>query len=110
MKKWFLFVIYMVVLHSGEAQDLRATLFEDADSALQAARDVNAQLLAPQAFGRGLDFYADAEDDLARGRNIERIRDTLSSTLTSFSTSSPLFSFNYRVTSFNSWSLLYVSI
>ena len=38
---------------------------------------MNAQLLAPQAYGNGLSAYADAENDLARGRDVERIRTRL---------------------------------
>lgn len=59
-------------------RDLRATLFVAADQALAAARAANAELLAPATFNRGLEAYAAAESDLARGRNIDRIREALS--------------------------------
>lgn len=54
--------------------DLRAALFEVADQRLAAAREAEAPILAPITFGRGIDAYEDAEEDLARGRNLERIR------------------------------------
>ncbi len=57
--------------------DLRATLFGDADRALEQARAANAELLAPETFGRGLEAYLSAEADLTRGRNIDRIRSAL---------------------------------
>ena len=65
-------------------QDLRATLFTEADRALEQARAVSADLLSPAAFGRGTEAYAAAEADLARGRNMERIRSTLTAATRSF--------------------------
>ena len=65
-------------------RDLRATLFAETDQALAAARAANAELLAPATFNRGLEAYAAAESDLARGRNIDRIRDALSSAAGAF--------------------------
>jgi outer membrane protein OmpA-like peptidoglycan-associated protein len=65
-------------------RDLRATLFGEADQALAAARAANAELLAPGAFDRGLEAYAAAEADLTRGRNMERIRNTLASAARAF--------------------------
>ena len=64
--------------------DLRATLFAETDQALAAASAVNAELLAPATFNRGLEAYAAAESDLARGRNIDRIRDALASAAGAF--------------------------
>ncbi len=69
------------------AQDLRATLFPKADEALAAAKKAEAPLLAPDAYGRGMKAYKDAEDDLQRGRNIERIRGELRDAETAFSKS-----------------------
>jgi outer membrane protein OmpA-like peptidoglycan-associated protein len=62
--------------------DLRATLFVEADQALAAARAANAELLSPSTFARGTQAYMTAEADLARGRNMERIRDALASATT----------------------------
>lgn len=72
-----------------QAQDnqkdaLRATLFEGADAALAAARDVDAELLAPTSYQRGLKDYGDAERDLERGRNLDRIRTKLARATESF--------------------------
>ena len=65
-------------------QDLRATLFAEADRALEQARGGGAELLAPATFARGTEAYAGAEADFARGRNIERIRTTLASATRAF--------------------------
>jgi outer membrane protein OmpA-like peptidoglycan-associated protein len=65
-------------------QELRSTLFATADQALEAARAANAELLAPATFGRGAESYAAAENDLARGRDLERIRSELAAAAKAF--------------------------
>jgi OOP family OmpA-OmpF porin len=65
-------------------QDLRSTLFTDADKALEAARAKNAELLAPATFGRALEEYMAADGDLAKGRNLERIKSTLATAIKGF--------------------------
>lgn len=73
-----LFVLTLLVLlgaSSAFAQDeLRKTFFKDADVAKAAAEAVDAKLLAPRNYENGMAEYADAEDALARGRNIETVR------------------------------------
>jgi outer membrane protein OmpA-like peptidoglycan-associated protein len=68
----------------GHAQDLRGTLFPEADRALGAARAASAESLAPQSFQRGMEAYRAAEEDLARGRNMERIRSALATATAAF--------------------------
>jgi len=75
----FKLLILMLTLtlgaHSAYAQDeLRKTFFKDADAALAAADAVNAKLLAPRSYERGMGEYQDAESALERGRNIETVR------------------------------------
>jgi outer membrane protein OmpA-like peptidoglycan-associated protein len=65
-------------------QNLRSTLFVEADQALAAARAANAELLAPGTFERGTEAYAAAEADLARGRGAERIRESLATAARTF--------------------------
>jgi outer membrane protein OmpA-like peptidoglycan-associated protein len=60
-------------LASGQ-QDLRATLFVEADKALADARAANAEQLAPSTYQRAAEAYAAAENDLARGRGQDRVR------------------------------------
>ncbi|MGI9258310.1 MAG: OmpA family protein [Gammaproteobacteria bacterium] len=66
-------------------QDLRDTLFAEADSARAAAEATNARLLSPGLFEDGLEAYADAEADLDRGRNLDRIRNQLDDAVAAFS-------------------------
>ena len=65
-------------------QDLRASLFAETDRALAQARAANAELLAPATFARGMEAYMAAESDLARGRNMDRIRSELASAAKAF--------------------------
>ena len=46
------------------AQDIRASLFAEADAALQACTESRADLLVPKAFDRGMKDYREAEADL----------------------------------------------
>ena len=84
MKRWLTLAAAFALAQGAAAQDLRSTLFEAADEALEAAQAANAPLLAPRAYGNGLAAYADAENDLARGRNIDRIRNRLNTAISAF--------------------------
>ena len=71
-----LVALALLAAAQGHAQnELRKTFFKDADAARAAAESVNASLLAPRAWERGLSEYRDAESALERGRNIEFVRD-----------------------------------
>ncbi|WP_405236503.1 OmpA family protein [Lentisalinibacter orientalis] len=59
------------------AQELRATLFEDADAAREAAEQAQASVLSPRNWDRGLKAYETAEEGLERGRNVDYIRGKL---------------------------------
>jgi outer membrane protein OmpA-like peptidoglycan-associated protein len=66
----------LLVAAPGLAQnELRKTFFKEADAARAAAEAAQASLLAPRAWERGMREYEDAEEALARGRNIEWVRD-----------------------------------
>lgn len=77
-------VALWLVAAACAAQDLRATLFEDVDELLESARMAQADLLAPISFERGMDAYQDAEEDLARGRSLERIRAGIEESMVAF--------------------------
>ncbi len=67
----FLFLAQTPVSAQNE---LRDTLFRDADAARAAAEAADAELLAPRNFERGMREYRDAEALLERGSNIESVR------------------------------------
>jgi outer membrane protein OmpA-like peptidoglycan-associated protein len=74
-------LVALVLLFAGQAHaqnELRKTFFKEADAAKAAAEAVQASLLAPRAWERGMSEYADAEEALERGRNIEWVRDNAS--------------------------------
>lgn len=83
-RNWLPFLICLGLLNAAGAQDVRDALFEEADLALQAARAANGALLAPLSFNRGLDAYGDAENDLERGRSLDRIRNSLGTAVEQF--------------------------
>ncbi len=69
---------------AGAQDELRETFFKEADAAKAAAQAANAELLAPRGWERGLKEYADAEDDLERGANIESVRKNAAAATTYF--------------------------
>ena len=62
------------VVADNEIDEARAVLFAKAATALAAAREANAALLAPGSFEDGTKAYERAENDYERGRSLERIR------------------------------------
>jgi OmpA-OmpF porin, OOP family len=84
MSRLLIPVLASLIAFPAVGQDLRGTLFAEADSARAAAVEAEAPLLAPDAFGRGRDAYASAEADLERGRNMDRIRNRLADSARAF--------------------------
>ena len=72
-----IFCLAVALLHEASAQDLRSPLFQAADAALDAAEGTDASVLAPAAYEAGMNAYTAAENDLARGRSINRIQGRL---------------------------------
>ena len=79
---------FLFTAGSSLAQDeLRKTFFKDADAAMAEANAVNAELLAPRSYERGAKAYALAETGLARGRNVQYLRDKTAEAASNFGTS-----------------------
>jgi outer membrane protein OmpA-like peptidoglycan-associated protein len=76
--------VLLLATSSLAQQDLRSTLFADADRAQAAAKAMNAELLAPATFNRGVEAYMAADADLQRGRNLDRIKSTLANATKAF--------------------------
>ncbi len=78
-------VAFLLSTVGSLAQDeLRNTFFKDADAALAEADAVDAQLLAPRSYDRGVKAYAAAEAGLNRGRNILYLRDKTAEAASNF--------------------------
>lgn len=76
-KKTSLSLIAISILAAAQAafaQGLRESLFAEADNKLAEAEAANIELLAPGDYERAMERYRAAEEDLARERNIDRIR------------------------------------
>lgn len=65
-------------------QDIKASLFKDADRYLQQAKEVRADLLSPTNIGEAMKFYQDAEKDFQKGKNLEDIRKKLRASVAYF--------------------------
>jgi outer membrane protein OmpA-like peptidoglycan-associated protein len=84
-----LFVLVAFLLNAGGAlaqNELRQTFFKDADAAMAEADAVDAKLLAPRSYDRGAKAYAAAEAGLARGRNVQYLRDKTAEAASNFGT------------------------
>ena len=70
---------------SVSAQDVRADLFKEANAAMEKAKAANAELLSPTNFKKAMEYYSEAEKDLAKGENLSDIRETLTEATKYFS-------------------------
>jgi OOP family OmpA-OmpF porin len=77
MKAWLTALLGCLVLGHASTQELRGVLFAEAETARAVAQEAGAERLAPTSYARGSEAYADAEEGLERGRNLERIRSQL---------------------------------
>lgn len=66
------------------AQDIKASLFKDADQARQEATAAQAELLAPKNFSQAMAYYNDADNDFRKEKNLDDIRKKLRAAVTYF--------------------------
>jgi OOP family OmpA-OmpF porin len=80
------FAILFVATASSLAapQEVKTVLFKEANAALQAAKKVHAEVLAPKNFGEAMKRYQEAEADLQQGKKLEDIRKKLSESTAAF--------------------------
>ena len=64
--------------------DFKIMLFKDANAAMNAARKVQADVLAPKNFGEAMKRYKKAEADLEKGESLDDIRKNLRESSTYF--------------------------
>ena len=58
-------------------QEIRDQFFGETDAVKKQADELNANILAPESYAEGLELYASAGDTLARGKDLERVREDL---------------------------------
>ena len=56
-------------------QQIRDQIFGETDAVKKQADDLNAKVLAPEAYAEGLELYTSAGETLAKGRDLERVRE-----------------------------------
>jgi OOP family OmpA-OmpF porin len=77
LRAWFAFLVLTCAASASAQDELRNSLFAEADARLADAKEANAELLAPTDYEDAMERYAAAQQDLERGRNIDRIRSEL---------------------------------
>ncbi|MEZ5499625.1 MAG: OmpA family protein [Steroidobacteraceae bacterium] len=85
MRRSIFLLVSMLLASLAWSQELRATLFADADAARQSADNEQAALLAPQNYSEASRYYERAEQRLADKGNIDRIKADLARATTSWS-------------------------
>ena len=71
-------LLLIAVLPQGLAQNaMRSSLFGSVDERLESARALRAEQLSPVNFAQAMDSYVEAEEDFARGRDLDGIRSAL---------------------------------
>jgi outer membrane protein OmpA-like peptidoglycan-associated protein len=86
--RFFVVAAFLFTAGSPLAQDeLRNTFFKNVDAARAEADAVDAKLLAPRSYDRGAKAYDLAEAGLARGRNVQYLRDKTAEAASHFSAS-----------------------
>ncbi len=76
-------IVAMVSL-TVNAQDIKTSLFKEANDAMQMANKSQAEILAPQNFSKGMEYYKDAEANFKRGKNLDDIRKKLKAAIAYF--------------------------
>jgi len=77
-------------LACAQSDELRRTLFKDADDALKVAQDHEAAVYAPATFASGMKSYKKAEDELQKGEEIKDIQKNISLAADAFTKSAEL--------------------
>ena len=61
-------------------QDTRVSLFNQADETIKVAKEMQANLLAPKAYGKAMEHYRKADEDFKKGKELGDIRKQLRAT------------------------------
>lgn len=64
-------------MESGGGNDVKTLLFKDTNTMMKAAKDAQAEVLAPKNFGEAMKCYREAEAELNKGKNLENIQKKL---------------------------------
>ena len=64
-------------LFAQSQQQIRDQIFGETDAVKKQADDLNANVLAPEAYAEGLELYMSAVDTMEKGRDVNRVREDL---------------------------------
>jgi OOP family OmpA-OmpF porin len=70
--------------YPAEQQDIKASLFKEANKAMKDSKEVNADILSPKNFSDAMKYYQDADSDFQKGKNLEDIRKKLRASVVYF--------------------------
>ena len=68
-------------------QEIRDQFFGETDAVKKQADELNAKILAPGAYAEGLELYVSAGETLAKGKDLERVREDVGKAKGFFATS-----------------------
>ncbi len=100
----FAMVFFLAVLlaaSSAYAQRTKSMVFNKANEAMQNAKAMKADLLAPSEYAKALDYYQDAEKDFENKKGIEKVEKNLTEAVIYFKRSMD-FSYSARIVFANS--------
>jgi OOP family OmpA-OmpF porin len=81
----FLVACLFTAVGAVKAQDnLRAQLFNDADRALNQAKEKKADMYGPISFEKAMEYYSKADEEYKSGKNLEDIREKLQNAVSYF--------------------------
>ena len=73
------FILIFIISNSVFCQDIKSTLFEETNKAMEQANKISASIFSPGNYEQAIEFYREAENDYASGYSLEEIRETLQS-------------------------------
>ncbi|HAF29763.1 MAG TPA: hypothetical protein DCG75_12020 [Bacteroidales bacterium] len=95
------FMAALLVGNNAYAQQSKSAVFKHADEAMQSAKVMKADLLAPSEYSKALDYYQDAEKDFDNKKGIEKVEKNLTEAVIYFNRSID-FSYSARIVFANS--------
>jgi outer membrane protein OmpA-like peptidoglycan-associated protein len=72
-------ILIFIISNSVICQDIKSTLFEETNKAMDQANKISASIFSPGNYEQAIEFYREAENDYASGYGLEGIRETLQS-------------------------------
>ena len=81
------FLMSILLTTNLSAQQTKTVIFLQANEAMQNAKSINADILAPSEYSKAIGFYQDAEKDFDNSKGIEKVESTLIEAVTYFNRS-----------------------